>query len=78
MKKNICGDRIKIARSRKKIKQIDIAVALEEHKIYLNQTAVGKIERGERNIYDCEIRALSDILEVYTHWLIRGGDLKID
>jgi transcriptional regulator with XRE-family HTH domain len=78
MEKNICGDRIKIARSRKKMKQIDVAVVLEEHKIYLNQTAIGKIERGERYIHDYEVLALSTVLDVSVEWLLKGGDLMIE
>lgn len=78
MKGNISGNRIKIARSRKKMKQIDLAIALEDYKIHLNQTAIGKMERGERSIYDYEILALSEILEVSTDWLLKGGDLKVE
>lgn len=75
--KNICGERIRIARLRKKMKQIDVTVALEDYKIVLNQTAIGKIERGERNIFDFELLAFSEILEVSVEWLLKGGDLKI-
>ena len=50
MSKNVCGVRIRIARARKNLKQIDLAVALEDYKINLNQTAIGKMERGERNV----------------------------
>lgn len=78
MEKNICGDRIKIARSRKKMKQIDVAVGLEEHNIMLNQTAIGKIERSERYLHDYEVLALSTVLGVSVEWLLKGGDLKVD
>jgi len=78
MEKNICGDRLKIARSRKKMKQIDVAVALEEYEIYLNQSAIGKIERSERYLHDYEVLALSAIFEVSVEWLLKGGDLKVD
>jgi hypothetical protein len=36
------------------------------------------MERGERNIYDYEILALSEVLDVSTDWLLRGGDLKVE
>ena len=39
--KNICGPRIKIARTRKNMRQIDVSVALEEYEIMFNQTVVG-------------------------------------
>jgi hypothetical protein len=59
------------------MKQIDVSVALEDYKIVLNQTAIGKIERGERNIFNFELPAFSEILEVSVEWLLKGGDLKI-
>ncbi len=77
MLKNICGDRIKIARIRKEMKQIDLSVALEDFKISLNQSAIGKMERGERNIYDYELKALAEILEISLDWLLYGGNLKV-
>ncbi len=75
--KNICGERLRIARQRKKMKQIDVVVALEDYHITLNQTAIGKIERGERGILDYELFAFSEILEVSVDWLFKGGNLKI-
>jgi len=62
--KNICGERLRIARLRKKMQQIDVTVTLEDYDITLNQTAIGKIERGERNIFDFELLAFLKFLEV--------------
>jgi len=75
--KNICGPRIKIARSRKNMRQIDVSVALEDYEIVFNQTVIGKIERGERNVFDYELKAFSEILEVPVDWLLKGGNLKV-
>lgn len=71
------GERLRIARQRKGMRQIDISIALEEHGIAMNQSAIGKIERGERNIYVHELAALVEILDVSIEWVIKGGELKI-
>lgn len=71
------GERLRIARQRKNMSQIDVAVALEEFGIQLNQTAIGKIERGERNIYLHHFVALLDVLDISYDWAINGGDINI-
>ncbi|HCS63071.1 MAG TPA: hypothetical protein DIW64_02720 [Cellvibrio sp.] len=57
--------------------QIDVAVALEEFGIQLNQTAIGKIERGERNIYLHHLVALLEVLDISYERAINGGDINI-
>ncbi len=59
------------------MKQVDLAVALEDYDIHLNQTAIGKIEMGKRNLYVHELDAFSKILEVSLEWIVKGGELKI-
>ncbi|MES2826372.1 MAG: helix-turn-helix transcriptional regulator [Pseudomonadota bacterium] len=71
------GERLRIARLRKNMTQVEVAVALEEFDISLSQTAVGKIERGERNLYVHQLIALANILDVSTQWILEGGDLSI-
>lgn len=77
MDKKQFGERLKIARQRKSLRQIDISIALEEYDINMNQSAIGKIERGERNLYVHELAALAEILDVSLDWVIKGGELKI-
>jgi transcriptional regulator with XRE-family HTH domain len=77
MDKNQFGERLKIARVRKGMRQIDVAVALEDHGVTLNQTAIGKIERGERSLYVHELAAFIEVLEVSAEWVLKGGELKI-
>lgn len=71
------GERLKIARIRKSMTQLDVAVALEEYGVVLNQTAIGKIERGERNLYVHQLVPLLEILDISFEWLIKGGELHI-
>lgn len=77
MDKKQYGERLKIARIRKNLRQVDVAVALEEYGVELNQSAIGKIERGERGLYVHELAAFVEVLEVSPDWVLEGGELKI-
>ena len=77
MTKKQYGERIRIARQRKNMRQIDVSTALEEYNIEINQSAIGKIERGERNLNVQELVAIAEILEVSVDWIVKGGELKI-
>lgn len=71
------GKRIKIARQRKNMRQIDVATALIEFEVEMNQSTLGKIERGERNLYVYELVALAEILDISVEWVVKGGELEI-
>lgn len=75
--KKLIGERLRLARQRKQLRQLDVAVALEDYDIKLDHSAVGKIERGERNFYVHELAALMEILDISADWVIKGGDLSI-
>lgn len=77
MDKKQFGERLRIARVRKNMRQVDVSVALEDYGIDLNQSAIGKIERGERSLYVQELAAFVEVLEVSPEWVIKGGELKI-
>lgn len=77
MDKRQFGERLRIARLRKNLRQVDVTIALQEYGIDMNQTTLGKIERGERNIYVHELAAFVEVLDVSAEWVIRGGELKI-
>ena len=77
MGKRQYGERLKIARTRKKMRQVDVTIALQEYGIDLNQTAIGKIERGERNLYVHELAAFVEVLDISADWVIKGGELNI-
>lgn len=78
MDKKQFGERLRVARVRQGMTQLDVAVALEEYGIVLNQTAIGKLERGERNLYVHQLVPLLEILDISFDWLINGGELRID
>lgn len=77
MDKKQYGERLRIARLRKNLRQVDLAAALEEYGLKLNQTTLGKIERGERNLYVHELAAFVKVLDISADWVIQGGELRI-
>ena len=71
MKANICGEKIKGLREEANMKQVELATALEvEHQIEIDQSDVSEIERGVRGVKDYELKAIAEIFEVTTDWLL--------
>ena len=68
--KNICSERIYVARNRMHLTQQELALRLQEHGIELKSDSVSRIELGTRFIADYELRALACILEVSPAWLL--------
>ncbi len=76
--KNICGERIRLARLKQKKSQTDISAEMEiDYGIKIDGSTMGKIERGVRGIYDYELLALSEILDISLVWLLKGGKLDV-
>ncbi len=76
MSKNIIGARVKEARLKEKPKvtQLDLLARLEIREIYLDNTAISKIEAGTRPVTDKELVAIASALHVTTNWLLRIDD----
>jgi len=69
-KKNICGDKIKEARARRKFTQADLAASLQIEGILLERDSVSRIEIGTRFVADYELKILAKVLGVSALWLI--------
>ncbi len=69
-KKNICGKRIKEARKRLKLTQIDLAAQLQVMGVIIERDSLSRIEIGTRFVTDYEIVALSKCLRVSILWLL--------
>lgn len=69
-KKNICGDRVKEARSRLRLTQSDLAAKLQLAGIIIERDSVSRIEIGTRFVADYELRELAKILKVSVNWLL--------
>jgi len=69
--RNIVGRRIREARlaSRPPVSQDDLAGRLAAKGIILDQTAISRIENGERYVMDYEAAAIARCLKVHIGWL---------
>lgn len=74
--KNNIGGRLREARLKTKPKttQIELIARLELRGIYLNETAISKIEAGKRPVNDLELVSLARSLNVTLNWLTSFDD----
>ncbi|HPZ00118.1 MAG TPA: helix-turn-helix transcriptional regulator [Clostridiales bacterium] len=68
--KNICGMRIEYLRQKKGLKQKDLLEALAVQGIEMSSPVLSKIEGQHRAIYDYELLAIANILDVTTDELL--------
>ncbi len=69
-KKNICGKRVKEARKKLKLSQIDLAARLQLAGVIIERDSVSRIEIGTRFVTDYEIVVLAQCLNVSPSWLL--------
>lgn len=69
-KKNLCGDKIRIARAKNKITQAELAAKLQIEGVTLERDSISRIEIGTRFVADYELKALSKVLGVTVDWLL--------
>lgn len=73
-RKNLCGDRVKEARARRKITQEDLAARLQIEGVTTERDSVSRIEIGTRFVTDYELVVLSRVLGVSMEWLTGQDD----
>ena len=73
-RKNLCGDRVKEARARRKITQEDLAARLQIEGVTMERDSVSRIEIGTRFVTDYELVVLSRVLGVSMEWLTGQDD----
>ncbi|MCF2618684.1 helix-turn-helix transcriptional regulator [Oscillibacter valericigenes] len=73
-RKNLCGDRVKEARARRKITQEDLAAQLQIEGVTMERDSVSRIEIGTRFVADYELVVLSQVLGVSMEWLTGQDD----
>ena len=69
-KKNICGERIHVARCKLRLTQSDLAAKLQINGIIIERDSISRIEIGTRFVADYELRELSKILKVSVGWFL--------
>ena len=75
-KKNMCGNRIKIARAARKVSQADLAARLQVAGVILERDSISRIEIGTRFVTDYEVVEITRALDVSIEWLL--GQKKDD
>ena len=66
---NISGDRIRQARTAKRLSQEALAAKMQVSGVVVEREAISKIETGDRFVADYELRAFSQVLGVSMDWL---------
>ena len=69
-KKNICGARVKEARRRLGLSQIDLAARLQVEGVVIERDSVSRIEIGTRFVADYEFVILARVLGVSVTYLL--------
>ena len=67
--KNISGDRIRQARTAKRLSQEALAAKMQVSGVVIEREAISKIETGDRFVADYELRVFSEVLGVSLDWL---------
>lgn len=69
-KKNICGERIKEARFKRRVTQSDLSARLQVNGITIERDSISRIEIGTRFVADYELMVIADVLNVDIYWLL--------
>lgn len=69
-RKNICGKRVKEARTKLKLSQENLAAKLQLEGVIIERDSVSRIELGTRFVADYEILVLARILNVSPLYLL--------
>ncbi len=73
-KKNLCGPRIKKARTDCGLTQEDLAAQLQVDNIMLARDCISRIEIGTRFVADYELKFIAQKLKVSVNWLLNIDD----
>lgn len=69
-KKNICGERVHLARRRLKLSQSDLAAQMQVAGILIERDSISRIEIGTRFVPDYELPVFAKLLHVRVEWLL--------
>ena len=69
-KKNICGDRIRMARLEKGMSQTDLARLLQLEGVPMERDVISRMEMGDRLVTDYEVVTIAEVLDVPVLWLL--------
>jgi len=73
MKRNIIGKRVKMIRKNKKLTQEELTTRIQVKGIDIDRTMLSKIEIDSREVYDFEVKAIAEALDVSIDELFVGS-----
>ena len=68
---NLCGEQVRRVRRERGLSIVQMQVLLAQRGLTLD---LGKLERGQRRIHDCEFALLAHVLDVPLERLMWGGE----
>lgn len=69
-KKNIYGDRIRMARLEKRLSQTDLARLLQLEGVPMERDVISRMEMGDRLVTDYEVVTIAEVLGVSVLWIL--------
>jgi transcriptional regulator with XRE-family HTH domain len=69
-KKNVCGERVREARQKRRLTQEDLAAKLQIAGVTMERDSLSRIEIGTRFVTDYELMILAQVLNVSMYWLV--------
>lgn len=73
-RKNLCGDRVRTVRMRKRITQEELAARMQVEGVTIERDCISRIEMGSRFVADYELKVLSKLLGVSVDWLLEESE----
>lgn len=73
-KENLCGDRIRIERLKKRMTQMELAAKIQLQGITLERDSISRIEIGTRFVTDYELKLFAKVLNVTVDDLLEEDD----
>lgn len=70
------AEKIKLARTKKRITQRDLAARLQTQGITIERDSISRIEIGTRFVTDYELKILAKTLDVSMEWLTDEETMK--
>jgi transcriptional regulator with XRE-family HTH domain len=64
MERNIIGNKVRMIRKKKKLTQDELTARIQNRGINIDRPMLSRIETNSREVYDFEVKAISEALEV--------------
>nr|WP_325300257.1 helix-turn-helix transcriptional regulator [uncultured Dysosmobacter sp.] len=69
-KKNLCGEKLRMARLKGRISQSDLAARMQTEGVTIERDSISRIEIGTRFVTDYELKIFAKVLGVSVDWLL--------